>query len=128
MSIKDFAVKKFRSPVKRYTMLFILAGMLMFQSCSTYRIVAKNDPAHVKPHSKTMWTFAWGLVQPKDYRICSDPYKGESGAIDQVHVKTNLGYILLSAATVGAVVPLKVECYCAKVNYKIGTTGDTGGN
>lgn len=112
-------------PIKSFVLLFLLSGIMLTQSCSTYRVVAKNDPDHIKPHKRTLWTFAWGLVQAKDYRICISEEEGESGAIDQIHIKTNIGYILLSAATVGIVVPVKVECYCAKVNYSIGTTGGT---
>lgn len=68
-----------------------------------------------------MWTFAWGMVQARDYKICNG--KNESGAIDQIKIKTNLGFILLSTITAGIVVPIQVECHCAKVKVVGGSTG-----
>ena len=97
------------SVAKKPFLFLLLALLFLFQSCHAYRVVSKGDTEDLTPTKKTMWTFAWGLVQEKDFRVCE-----ETEAIDQVHVKTNLGYILLSAATAGIVVPVRVECYCAK--------------
>jgi len=88
----------------------LLTIFLTLQSCMTTRIVSKydsdtmvNNPAN----RKTAWTFAWGLVQTKDINP-----KCESGAMTSVTVKTNIGFILVSAATLGIAVPLKVEWTC----------------
>ena len=103
------------SVVKKPFLFLLLAVFLLFQSCHSYRVVSKGDTEDLVATKKTMWTFAWGLVQEKDFRVCAD-----TESIDQVHVKTNLGYILLSAATAGIVVPVRIECYCAK--KKLGTS------
>ena len=65
-------------------------------------------------------TYFWGLVQPKDI----DP-KCEAAAnhLNKVVVKTNIGYILLSAITLGMVIPQHVEWCCAPQNIPTDTLG-----
>jgi hypothetical protein len=93
------------------------------ESCSTTRIVTRYDCNTVVNNNvnrKTSWTFAWGLVQPKDI----DP-KCETAFnhLNKVEVKTNLGFILISAITLGAVIPQTVEWCCAPQNIKPDTLG-----
>ncbi|MCK8519993.1 Bor family protein [Aquimarina sp. D1M17] len=72
------------------------------------RVVSLYDNDSVVKHSKTTWSFAWGLVAPKDINPnCDSKYLSAS-----TH-KTNLGFILLSAVTLGIVVPQTVEWECA---------------
>jgi hypothetical protein len=83
------------------------------QSCSTTKIVSKYDCdtfANNPTKKKTTWSFAWGLVQPKDIDPKCDP---RFNHMNKVAVKTNLGYILLSTVTLGIVIPQKVEWCCA---------------
>ena len=82
-------------------------------ACSTTRIVSRYDsnrPVNNSVNKRTTWTYAWGLVQPKDI----DP-KCEASAnyMTKVTVKTNLGYIFLSAITLGIVIPQHVEWACS---------------
>lgn len=82
-------------------MLFILS------SCMSTHIVAKHDSDNPVPEQVTKWNYFWGLVQPEVVEtgsLCK--------SICQVTVKNNLGYILLSAATLGIVVPTSVEYEC----------------
>src|SRR5215210_2202451 len=89
--------------------VLILFIVLIIQSCSTTNIVTKydcNTVVHNPVNSKTTWTFAWGLVQPKDV----DPHCETSfNHLNRVTIKTNLGFILISAATLGAVIPQRME-------------------
>src|ERR1044072_6812364 len=83
--------------------------LLIAQSCSTTRIVTKydcNTIANNPINRRTTWTYAWGLVQPKDI----DPGCEVSfNHLNRVEVKTNLGFILISAVTLGIVIPQRVE-------------------
>jgi hypothetical protein len=103
--------------------LFI-SGMSYMPACTTTKIVSKYDCntfANNTTYSKTTWSFAWGLVQPKDI----DP-KCEASAnhLNKVVVKNNLGFVFISAVTLGIVMPQRVEWCCAPPN----PTTDTLGN
>ncbi|MGA0557418.1 Bor/Iss family lipoprotein [Larkinella sp. VNQ87] len=73
----------------------------------TTRVAANYDSDSVKPHRATKTAFLWGIVQPKDV-----PAQCESKAICKVSTKTNLGYILISAVTLGIVVPQRLIWEC----------------
>ncbi|GAA3510670.1 hypothetical protein GCM10022393_25290 [Aquimarina addita] len=64
--------------------------------------------------SKTSWNYAWGLITSKDI----DP-TCESGHMNAVTSTTNIGYILISAATLGIVVPQTVSWECAPIDIPI---------
>jgi hypothetical protein len=87
--------------------------LIMLASCSTTRIVTKydcNTVANNPVNRKTTWTFAWGLVQPKDIDPKCEPAFNH---LNKVEVKNNLGFILISAVTLGAVIPQRVQWCCA---------------
>lgn len=94
--------------------VFLVLLFLLFQSCAIGpRIVTEYDSntfANNPIHQKVLWTYAWGLVQPKDL----DPGCAvDFNHLNVVEVNTNIGFILLSAVTLGAVVPVKVKWDCA---------------
>jgi hypothetical protein len=109
---------------KRCSAVLLLFTLLQLtQSCSTTKIVTRydcNTVANNPVNKKTTWTFAWGLVQPKDI----DP-KCETAAnyLNKVVVKTNLGFILLSAVTLGVVIPQRVEWCCSPQDIRTDTLG-----
>lgn len=88
----------------------ILVGSLLilsFTGCMNMRVVAQYDSDNPVPHSVTKWNYCWGLVQPNDVKtdeLCE--------SICEVNARNNIGFILISAATVGIVVPMKVEYKC----------------
>ncbi len=94
------------------SMLFAL--MISFQSCISTRVVSEYDNDSVVKHTKTSWSYAWGLITPKDI----DP-ECESKRMNSVTSSTNLGYILISAITIGIIVPQTVEWECAPVDTPI---------
>ncbi len=102
-------------------LLFIT--FMIGSSCSTTKIVTKydcNTAVNNTVNKKTTWTFAWGLVQPKDIDPKCEP---SFNHLNKVVVKTNLGFILLSAVTLGAVIPQRVEWCCAPQNIPTDTLG-----
>ena len=106
-----------------FSLLVCVSVLLVTTGCSTTRIVTKydcNTIANNPVNKKTTWTFAWGLIQPKDI----DPKCEVSfNHMNRVEVKTNLAYILLSAATLGIVIPQRVEWCCAPAEIKPETLG-----
>jgi len=92
-------------------MIFILAPCL--NSCTTTRIVSKYDSdtfANNPLNQKTTWSFAWGLVQPKDINPKCD---SRFNHLDQVTVKNNLGFALISVLSLVIVMPQRIECACS---------------
>ncbi|MEP6626856.1 MAG: hypothetical protein ABJA32_02690 [Ginsengibacter sp.] len=90
----------------------IFAGSLL-QSCTTTRVVTKYDCdtfANNPINKKTTWTFAWGLVQPKDINPKCDT---RFNHMNQVTVKNNLGFALISVVSLGIVMPQRIEWCCA---------------
>lgn len=108
---------------KVFKPLLFLSLVFCNYNCSTTRIVTKydcNTVANNPANTKTTWAFAWGLVQPKDI----DP-KCETAFnhLNKVEVKTNLGFILISALTLGIVIPQQVSWCCAPQNIPTDTLG-----
>lgn len=104
----------------------LLILTFLFQGCAIGpRIVTEYDSnsfANNPLHEKVLWTYAWGLIQPKDLNPgCEVNFNH----LNMVEVKTNIGFILLSAVTLGVVVPVKVKWDCAPPPVNPGTLGDT---
>lgn len=87
-----------------YLLLLLLYGTT---SCINTRLVADYSTDNVFAHRKTTVSYIWGLLQPQDI-----PATCESKTICKVTTQTNLAYILLSAATLGLVVPQKISWDC----------------
>lgn len=71
------------------------------------RLIGYYSTSQIQPRQATRVTLAWGLVQGKDIAA-----ECESKSICKVTNQTNLGYILVSALTVGLVVPQKIIWDC----------------
>jgi hypothetical protein len=73
-----------------------------------YLRVTRSDQLPEK-EQKTVWSYAWGLVHSKDsVTVC-----GQTRALDQVEVKSNLGMTLLGILTLGIAVPRRMIWYCS---------------
>ena len=99
----------------------IMAPVL--NSCTTTRVVTKYDSdtfANNPLHEKTTWSFAWGLVQPKDINPKCDT---RFNHLDQVTVKNNLGFALISVLSLGIVMPQRVAWDCAPYSPPTQTLG-----
>ena len=105
-----------------------IAIILLPASCSTTKIVTQydcNTAVHNSLNAKTTWTFAWGLIQPKDI---NPKCEASFNHLNKVVVKTNFGFILLSVVTLGAVIPQRVEWCCAPQNIPTDTLGTSLSN
>ncbi|MEP7229764.1 MAG: hypothetical protein ABI691_05900 [Ginsengibacter sp.] len=106
-------------------LMFVLmaACSYSFSSCTTTHIVSKYDCdtfANNPLNKKTTWSFAWGLVQPKDINPKCD---SRFAHMNKVTVKNNLGFALISVLTAGIVMPQRVEWCCAPYSPPTDTLG-----
>ena len=87
-----------------------LATLLAATGCYHYRAWFPETAAPATlPQSRTVWSFAWGLVQ-QDVR----PDNCAANATQEVTVSTNLAFDLLTVVSLGIVSPATVEWRCAK--------------
>jgi Bor protein len=110
--------------LRKYFMLFaVIFCISSMESCSTTRIVSKYDCdtfANNPLNKKKTWSFLWGLVQAKDINPNCD---SRSNHMNQVTVKNNLGFALISVATLGIVMPQRMEWCCAPYSPATDTLG-----
>ena len=112
------------NPLRKYFIcIAVVVNVYVLQSCTTTRIVSKYDCdtfVNNTINQKTTWTFAWGLVQPKDINPNCD---SRSNHMNKVVVKNNLGYALISVITLGIVMPQRVEWCCTPYSPPTQTLG-----
>lgn len=104
------------------TAIFILA-FFTIQGCTTTRVVSKyncNTIANNPVNKKTTWSFFWGLVQPVDINPQCDPIFNH---LNKVETKTNLGFAMITTATLGIVMPQRVTWCCAPPEIATDTLG-----
>ncbi len=89
----------------------LLVLVYLLSSCMSTRLVAFNDSFSIQSQQITRVTLFWGILQPKDIPAACD-----SKSICKVSAKTNIGYILVSALTLGAVVPQQIIWDCCPPN------------
>ena len=97
----------------RLTGTTLIGIVLITQSCSTTKVISQYDCdtfSNNTVYKRTTWSYAWGLVQPKDINPGCDP---RFNHLNKVVVKTNLGFAIISTLTLGIVIPQQVEWCCA---------------
>jgi len=66
---------------------------------------------------EVVWSLAWGLLQETPVVNCDVPLAGADTLrlpAAEVRVSTNLGFVLVTVATLGFAAPARVEWKCAK--------------
>jgi hypothetical protein len=92
--------------------LFLFTGWVFLASgCMNTRLIGQYSSSQIQAKEVTRVTLVWGLLQTKDI-----PAECESKSICKVTHRTNLAYILVSAATIGLVVPQKILWECCPSN------------
>ena len=87
--------------------VFMIILLLSLTACANVRLVSKYDSDLPSPEVVHKTAYLWGLVQPNDVLT------GEAClSICMVTVKSNFGTVLISAATLGIVVPVRFEYFC----------------
>lgn len=99
--------------IRSIPVMLCITVIMILQGCSTTNIISRydcNTMANNPLNKRTTWSFAWGLIQPKDINPKCD---SNFNHMNKVVVKTNLAFILLSAVTLGGVIPQRIEWCCA---------------
>jgi hypothetical protein len=108
--------------LKRFVSFMCL--IVVVNSCTTTRVVSKyscNTVANNPVNKKTTWAFFWGLVQPVDVVPNCDPLFNH---LNKVETKTNLGFAIITTATLGIVMPQRVSWCCAPPEIATDTLGN----
>ncbi len=103
----------FRGQVKkqiRLVLVILLLHVSLINGCYHYRVVAPDPEPATDYESRVAHSLFWGLLQSKD--ISADDCL--SNALDEVRMTTNLGYSVISVATLGIWMPMNVQWKCAK--------------
>lgn len=108
---------------RRSKILLIAVPLLLFwgQGCYHYRVTTQDRPA-TEYEKKTVHNLLWGLLT-QDAPAMDCVGEGKSNGLDEVRVSTNLGYLIVSVATLGIWVPLDVEWRCARLPVEEGEFG-----
>jgi hypothetical protein len=95
--------------VRKSLMLGCTLAWLLLPGCYHYRVTAPDTARATEPRSEVLWSLFWGLSQQNiDTRASC-----QGNPVAEVHTSTNLGFSLLTLATLGIVAPLTVEWVCA---------------
>ncbi len=87
----------------------VLLALATLTGCYHYRVEPVDAPPGTEPESTTQHSLFWGLVQTQ----AEEPNCQGNGAAEVV-ATTNLGFSLLTVATLGIWSPLQLEWRCAK--------------
>lgn len=94
--------------------------------CYHYRAGVTEAAAPRRTDSYTgevVWSLAWGLLQETPVVNCDIPLAGTDTLklpVAEVRVSTNLGFVLVTLATLGFAAPARVEWKCAKAKSEGG--------
>ena len=101
--------------------LFVgLLVVCLFSGCYTYRISTRAQ-AGTEVTVVNANSYFWGLLQsPKGGIRTPNCDSLDINGMSVVRVRTNLGYALITVATLGIWCPIKIEWRCGKPCQKIG--------
>jgi hypothetical protein len=94
-----------------YRRFLFTAMVWLATGCMNTRLIGYYSSGQIQPKEATRITLVWGLLQSQDIAA-----ECESKSICKVTHQTNLGYILVSALTIGLVVPQKIIWDCCPSN------------
>lgn len=101
-------MKLFTTPL---LLLFAMLVMLSSTGCYNYRVTAYQPDPGTEYQSKTVHSLFWGLAQSKN--VAPENCKPVQG-LDEVHIKHNFGFSLLTVITLGIWCPTTVQWKCSK--------------
>jgi hypothetical protein len=93
--------------------VFLVAAAFLLNGCYSYRVATLAQKG-TEVNSIVAHSFFWGLVKkPKAIQtpLCDSL---QVNGMSEVTAKTNLGYALITVATLGIWAPMKLEWYCGK--------------
>lgn len=101
--------------------VLLITALFYLSSCYTYRISTQAQPGTEISKTTTAHAFFWGLLQsPKDGIKTPNCDSLNINGMSLVKVKTNLGFALITVATLGIWCPVQVEWKCGKPCQVVG--------
>ena len=96
--------------IRRPIRCVLLMTLLLSSACYKFHVVPPDSKSATEPMTVRAWGFFWGgWMSP----LTIDANNCKSGNLHLVTAKTNLGYVLVGALTLGIAVPLDLEWTCA---------------
>ncbi|HEY7492844.1 MAG TPA: hypothetical protein VIH59_17245 [Candidatus Tectomicrobia bacterium] len=102
---------------QRFLVLMLVVGLACTQGCATYRVtIPDSHPVDINYRGKTMHAFFWGISYDPEV------WAADCGreAINDVQIKRNLLYDLVSVLTLGIWMPIEVNFRCASARIREG--------
>ncbi len=94
-------------------LLLVLLGHL--GGCATHRLVVDEPNPATGYEDATLTAYFWGTIEREEVaENCLDH------ALDEVRVRTNPAYALVTVITLGIVVPVEVQWKCRKLPPQVG--------
>lgn len=93
-------------------LILLVLFFIFLQGCYHYHINTSGFDPSTNYKRKTVNSFFWGLVQQNIVASNCDSLKINS--LDEVHVKNNFGYALITVVTLGIWSPMTIEWKCSK--------------
>ena len=105
---------------KMMAFIWLMATTLFLSSCYTHRVSTQAQEGTELSETVTSHSLFWGLVQkPAEIHTPVCDSLGVNG-MSQVTVKSNLGYSLITVATLGIWSPVQIQWRCSKPCKKSG--------
>lgn len=98
--------------IKNACRLIMICLMATAQGCYHYRVSTANNDPSTTYEKKTVCSLFWGLAQRDVTASNCDSLKVKG--MDEVRVTTNLGFALITVASLGIVSPMTIEWKCPK--------------
>lgn len=109
--------------LRRLTRTTLPVALVLSAGCWYHRLeVSSPVTAATDYQSVTQWSFFWGVWQREP-----QPDNCNGAALKEVKVSSNLGFALLTAATLGLVAPERISWKCAKATPEPGGIPGAGG-
>ena len=103
------------------SIICLVMTTVVFSSCYTYRVATQAQAGTETTVTITTHSYLWGLIKsPKEIHTPVCDTLGSNG-MAEVTIKNNLGFALITVATLGIWCPMRLEWKCAKPCQKTGT-------
>jgi hypothetical protein len=106
---------------RQILIICLVATTMLSSGCYSYRINTRAQAGTEVSKTITAHSFFWGLLQkPKGGISTPNCDSLDINGMSVVRVKTNLGYALITVATLGIWAPIKLEWRCSKPCQQVG--------
>jgi hypothetical protein len=103
-------------PFRKLLITLLAPALLALPGCYSYRLATKAQPSTdqlktTKIHTSSLF---WGLVNKPQVIHTPNCDAMDVLGVSEVQIRTNLGYVLLTVATLGIYCPMTIYWKCSK--------------